>query len=239
MTSMTVTTALHFRLLIAALLAAIVAMPLRADDGGAIAAFTQAFSGSDAGAKRTALTAIAAMGQDADDTVYPLLVQAVGDPQTQDVAVLALRARTAQSSHPYDRAPSNPSFLPLDSPADWNRWLAVRTQYKERERALADLARRLAALSKDDAGGTKTTTASATASAAAEQKPAKSGPPPPTDLGKLSRIIFTDGATVVGHVVDLHRAADGTVLSVEFFHRDGGGREVIPIDRVARIEDAP
>jgi hypothetical protein len=27
------------------------------------------------------------------------------------------------------------------------------------------------------------------------------------------------------------------VLSVEFIHRDGGGREVIPIDRIARIED--
>ena len=65
------------------------------------------------------------------------------------------------------------------------------------------------------------------------------GTAPASDLGKLSRIIFADGATVVGHVIDLHRAADGTVLSVEFFHRDGGGREVIPIDRIARIEDAP
>lgn len=239
MTSMTVTTALRIPLLIAAVLATVMAGPLKADDTSAVAAFTQAFAGSDAAAKRTALTAIAAMGQDADDTVYPLLVQAVGDPQTQDVALLALHARCAQSPHPYDRAPSNPSYLPLDTPADWNRWLAVRTQYKEREKALADIARRLAALEKADARGTQPATASATASAGAEQKTAKAGAAPASDLGKLSRIIFTDGATVVGHVIDLHRAADGTVLSVEFFHRDGGGREVIPIDRVARIEDAP
>lgn len=229
----------RFRLLIATLFAAVVALPLWGDDGAAVAAFAQAFAGSDAAAKRTALAAIAALGQDQDDTVYRLLVQAVSDPQTQDVALLALHARCAQSPHPYDRAPSNPSYLPLDSPADWNRWLAIRTQYKERERALADLARRLAVLEKAAADDAKTAGAGAAAHASAETKQANAAPAPDKDLGRLSRIIFTDGATVIGHVLALHRDADGTVLSVEFYHRDGGGREVIPIDRIARIEDAP
>jgi hypothetical protein len=229
---------LSLRLLLSTLFAAIVALPLRGDDGDAVAAFAQAFSGSDAAAKRTALTAIVALGQDQDDTVYRLLVQAVSDPQTQDVAVLALHARCAQSSHPYDRPPSNPSYLPLDTPADWNRWLAMRTQYKERERALADLARRLAALEKA-AGEAKAAPTAAAANTGGEKKPSSAAPAPDKDLGRLSRIIFTDGATVIGHVLEMHRDADGTVLSVEFYHRDGGGREVIPIDRIARIEDAP
>jgi hypothetical protein len=236
---MTVTSALHCNLLIATLLAAIVALPLRADDAAAIAAFTQALSGSDAGAKRTAMTAIIALGQDEDDAVYRLLVRAVSDPQTQEGAILALRARCAQSPHPYDRAPSNPSYLPLDTPADWNRWLAVRTQYQERERAMADLARRLAALEKADASESKAATVSATASAGAERKPASAATAPAGDPGRLSRIIFADGATVMGHILAMHRDTDGTVLSVEFIHHDGGGREVIPIDRIARIEDAP
>ena len=225
--------------LIAALLTTITAMPLAADDHDAVAAFTAAFSGGDAAAKRTAMTAIIALGRDEDDTAYRLLVQAVNDPQTHDVAVPALRARCAQSSHPYDRAPSNPAFVPLDTPDDWNRWLAARTQYVERDRALADLARRLATLSKAAASEAPAAPASAAADAGAGHGPASARAAPAGDPGRLSRIIFADGATVMGHVLDLHRAADGTVLSVEFVHRDGGGREVIPIDRVARIEDAP
>jgi hypothetical protein len=226
-------------LLIAALLATAAALPLAAEDGDAIAAFTQAFAGSDAAAKRAALPAIIAMGRDADDTVYRLLVQAVGDPQTQDVAVLALRARCAQSPHPYDRGPSNPSYVPLDTPDDWNRWLALRTQYQERERALADISRRLAALTASESSAAGPATGAAAPAAGAEHKPAKAGAPPAGDLGRLSRIIFADGATVVGHVVELHRDANGVALSLEFIHREGGGREVIPIERIARIEDQP
>ncbi len=213
--------------------------PAQGEDGDAVAAFAQAFAGSDAAAKREALAAVIALGREADDTAYPLLVQAVGDPQTHDVAVLALRSRTDHSPYPYDRGPSFPGYLPLDTPADWNHWLALRTQYKDRERALADEKSRLAKLSASASTSTAAGAAAGSAApgATARQKPARTAPA--GDPGQLSRIIFADGATVVGFIVDRHRDANGTVLSLEFIHRDGGGREVIPIDRIARIEDAP
>jgi hypothetical protein len=236
---MNITCTFHRMLLIGTLLAASIIMPLQAEDSDAIAAFTQASAGSDAAAKRAALTAISAMGRDADDTVYPLLVQAVGDPQIHDVAVLALRTRTQQSPYPYDRPPSFPGYLALDTPPDWDRWLALRSQYKEKERALADEARRLAALSKPSSSAAGGASGSAAPTAGAERRPASAAPALASDLGQLSRIIFADGATVVGYVITRHRDADGTVLSVEFIHQNAGGREVIPIDRIARIEEAP
>jgi len=235
---MTITGTLR-TLMFASLFAAVSAVSLRADDSAAIAAFAQAFSGSDAGAKRAAMTPIIALGRDADDTVYRLLVQAVADPQTQDVAIQALRARCAQSPFPYDRAPSFPGDLPVDTPADWNHWLALRTQYKDKERTLADESRRLDALAKSTSTAKEAAPGSATPSAAADRQHAKAETPPPSDLGPLSRIIFTDGATMVGHIVERHRDANGTELSIEIIHPDGGGREVIPIDRIARIEAAP
>lgn len=227
--------------LLIAILLAVVALPLQAADdasAAAVAAFTQSFAGGDEAAKRAALPAVIALGRDADDTVYRLLVQAVGDPQTHDVAVPALRARSGLSPTFFDHGPGYPGYPQSDATADWNAWLASRTQDKEKERTLADLSRRLAALSTAAA----TTTAvpapgSGPPAEASEHQHAPSATAPPGDLGRLSRIIFTDGATVVGHILSRHKDADGTVIAVEFIHRDGGGREVIPIDRIARIED--
>jgi hypothetical protein len=236
--------AITHTLLIATLLAAIITLPLRAADGDAatvaVAAFAQAFSGNDEAAKRAAMPAVIALGRDADDTVYRLLVQAVGDQQTHDVAVPALRARSGLSPNFFDHGPGYPGYPQSDAPADWNAWLASRTQDKEKERTLADLAHRLAKLesaASTPAGAASGASGSGPPAAATEHQQAGAATAPPSDLGRLSRIIFTDGATVVGHVVDRHKDADGTVLSVEFIHRDGGGREVIPIDRIARIED--
>jgi hypothetical protein len=238
---MTITSTLRNALLIATLLAAAVTMPLAADDGDAVTVFAKAFSGGDEAAKRAAMPAVIALGKDQDDTVYRLLVQAVGDAQTHDVAVPALRARSGLSPNFFDHGPGYPGYPQSDAGADWSAWLASRTQDKEKERTLADHARRIDALAKEDSTSGSSAKVSAPAAdqpaAAGDHQHAGAGAGPPSDLGKLSRIIFTDGSAVVAHVVDRHKDANGTVLSVEFIHRDGGGREVIQIDRIARIED--
>jgi hypothetical protein len=239
----TLRSSLHGSLLIATLLAAALTVPLPAEDSVAIAAFAEAFSGSDEAAKRAALPAIIAMGKDADDTVYRLLVQAVGDPQTHDVAVPALRARSGLAPNFFDHGPGYPGYPQSDTASDWNAWLASRGQDQERTRTLNDQSRRIAALaapSTPSVGGAAAASAASPAAAASERAHASATPMPPSDLGSLSRIVFADGSTLVGHVVDRHRDANGVVLTVEFIHQDGGGREVIPIERIARIEaDAP
>jgi hypothetical protein len=221
-------------LLLLVLLAA--AAPLAAEDRSAaevIADVTTAMSGSDSGAKRMALLPLIALGSAYDDDVYRLLVQAVADQQTHDIAIPALRARSGLNPTFFDHGPGYPSYPASDAAADWNAWLAARSSDKARERTLADLSHRLAAL---DAASATHAPAAAAPAAAADAKKARAGMPPAEDATGLSRIIFTDGAIMVGRIIDRHRDAAGNELSVEFIHRDGSGREVIPIDRIARIE---
>ena len=227
----------------------------QATENEAVTAFTQAFAGGDATPKRESLRAVAALPKEMDDIVYRLLVQAVGDRQTHDDAVLALRARSGLQPTIYNKGNGYPGYPNSDEPADWNAWLAARTKDKEQTKQLADQAKQLKDLedkkkkdAKDKAGGAGCTTDSgktadngkpSTADAGTTTESKTSTPePPPNDLGKPSRIIFKNGGSLVCYVIFKRTDSDGVLQSVRIIHLDGGGEETLAADLIARIEES-
>ena len=190
-----------------------------------VAALQAALGGNDAVAKKTALRAVASKSAGSDEEVLPLLVAAIADRQGGEAAVAALSSRTGA-------APSGGSYVPGVDPAKvqgvWQKWLE---DWKK--------AQDIKKLKKKDE---KQETQSG-APLPAPETPKTSGdekavtPAPAEDLGKLDRVLFKAGGSLLCYVQSKRTDADGNLISVRVVHPDGSGEETIAADLISRIEE--
>jgi hypothetical protein len=229
-----------------------------ADDGGVKAKFDQAFSNGQSSDKKEALRAAQGLGKDHDDLAFELLIRGVNDRQVHDEAVLALRARTGLQPTLLNRGNGYPGYPASDDASEWNNWLGARKKDKETQKKIAEQETKLkeieeakkkaAASGKDDpaaAPGDKTgKPAGDTATSQAEpkegdkpDKPAKPEYQAPSDLGKLDRIVFKTGGSLVCYILSKRVNADGVLQSVRIVHQNNGGEEILAADLIARVDE--
>ena len=192
---------------------------------GPVAAFQAAMADNDAGAKKQAARALGAKDAGKDEEAYSALIGAIADRQAGEAAVSALQSRTGKT-------PVGGVYKAGDDPAkiqaawqgwfdDWKKAQQIKKLEKKDEKKPAKPEAAVAA------PGTKAAPASE-----------KAVPPMPAeDLGRLDRVIFVAGGSLLCYVQSKRTDADGKLLSVRVIHPDGSGEETITADLVSRIEE--
>lgn len=194
---------------------------------GPMAAFQAAMAGDDAAAKKQAIQALGAKDAGKDEEVYPALVAAIVDRQAGESAVSALQSRSGKT-------PKDGIFRASVDPARvqraWQTWLEDWRQ----DQKLKKLEK------KDDEKKSGIPAAPIATDTSAQTTPPeeKAKPPaPPEDLGKLDRVIFKAGGSLLCYVQAKRTDVDGNLLSVRVVHPDGSGEETIAADLLSRIEE--
>lgn len=202
---------------------------LGAADASTATAFTASLQGDDAAAKRAAMVQ-ATGGSDAD--AIPLLILGVADRQTHDQAIQALRARTGLKPIRYNRGSGYPGYPTSDDPAAWQAWF---TQWSKNQKRQQDIDGALAKLQQQ--------TSIAAPVAMSDMPPAVepvNAPPAqqiPTDnLGRLDRIVYRSGRTLLAFQRSVRLDGDGHLMSIRVVHRDGSGEETIDGRLIARVD---
>ncbi len=189
-----------------------------------VTAFNQAMSGEDAGAKKSAIRALASKSVGKDAEVFPLLVAAISDRQAGETAVASLSSRAGKT-------PVGGSFRtgidPLKIQAKWQTWLE---EWKKAE-SIKKLEK------KDEKKAPAPEVAVADPNTAKPASDKTQAPAPAEDLGKLDRVIFKAGGSLVCYVMSKRVDAEGTLISVRVVHPDGAGEETIDANLVSRIEE--
>ncbi len=236
------------RSLLALALSASAAAAMASDADDPVAAFSKAMASGDSTEKREAMRALGSVGKEKDDQVLKALVQAVGDRQTHDEAVMALRSRIGLEPTINNRGTGYPGYPNSDEAGDWSNWLAARTKDKDQQKKIAENAKKLKDLEekekkdkdkkdgKDDKTAAKEGDQAAPADGAEKPKP-RAPAEAPSDLGKPDRIVFKTGGSLVCYILSKRTDSNGVVQSVRLVHLDGGGEETIPYDLIARIEE--
>lgn len=230
-----------------------------ADASEVKAQFDEAFAKGEASDKKEALRAAQSLGKDQDDLAFELLIKAVNDRQVHDEAVMALRARTGLQPTLLNRGMGYPGYPASDDASEWNNWLASRKKDKETQKKIAEQDKKLKELeaaekdgkdgkgtdgkSTDGKGGEKPadgTTASTDGEQPADATTTDSDKPayePPSDLGRLDRIVFKTGGSLVCYVLSKRVNPDGVLQSVRIVHQNNGGEEILSADLIARIDE--
>lgn len=191
-----------------------------------IANFQQAMAGDNAAEKKSAIRALASKSAGTDSEVFPLLVSAITDRQGGEAAVSALSSRAGKT-------PVGGTYRVGIDPAivqgKWQTWLSDWQKGQDIKK-----------LEKKDAK--LEAQVDANAKAIEEVKPTasieKSVPTTPAeDLGKVDRVIFVAGGSLVCYIMSKRTDADGVLISVRVVHPDGAGEETISAALVARIEE--
>lgn len=215
--------------------------------------FAKAFADGEASDKKDALRLAQALPKEEDDTAFELLIKAVNDRQVHDEAVLALRARTGLQPTLLNRGSGYPGYPASDDASEWNNWLAARKRDKETQKKIADQEAKLKQIEEEKAkqleeeknkpkdgevakGDKPATDGESTDSEA----PIIKGPPAyeaPSDLGRLDRVIFKSGGSLVCYILSKRVNADGILQSVRIVHQNNGGEEILSADLIARIDE--
>jgi hypothetical protein len=218
--------------------------------------FAEAFAKGEAADKKAALRLAQGLGKDQDDLAYELLIKGVNDRQVHDEAVLALRARTGLQPTLLNRGSGYPGYPASDDASEWNNWLAQRKKDKDTQAKIAEGEKKLKELEEekkktDEAKNGKP----ATGDTKPGDKPAEGDTPadpatattepgtdkpayePPSDLGRLDRIVFKTGGSLVCYVLSKRMNADGVLQSVRIVHQNDGGEETLAADLIARIDE--
>ncbi len=189
-----------------------------------VAALQTALAGTDAGAKKSALRALASKSVGKDAEVLPILVAAIADRQAGEAAVSALSSRVGTT-------PVGGSYrVGIDTAiiqAKWQSWLEdwkktqeIKKLEKKVEKNSEKIKEVAVAASEAKPSGEKTT-----------------APAPPEDLGKVDRIIFKAGGSLLCFIMSKRTDADGNLVSVRIIHPDGAGEETIAAGLISRIEE--
>ena len=224
----------------------------------AIDNFKKAMSGSDSAAKKQAIFALVAGGEDND--VLPLLVNAVGDRQASRYAVQALRKRTGLSpAGGRGENPGYPGYPISDSASAWSSWLSARNtelaqkdkiaeaeaaaeeaqKQAEEAQKQAEDAEKLAETAKEIAADPEAAQAAADAAAAEGDESGEAAAPVADviDYGRLDRIFFNDGSILRAFILTKRTDLDGNLTSVRIMHRNSAGEEILDAALIARIEE--
>jgi hypothetical protein len=217
-----------------------------ADENEVKAKFEKAFTKGESSDKKDALRAAQSLGKDQDDLAYELLIRGVSDRQVHDEAVMALRARTGLQPTLNNRGNGYPGYPASDDASEWNNWLGQRKKEKDALKKIAENAAKLKEL--EEAEKKKAAEAKegkpGEAPATAGEKPADGDKPvakpvheEPSDLGKLDRIVFKSGGSLVCYILSKRANADGVFQSVRVVHQNNGGEEILAADLIARIDE--
>lgn len=205
---------------------------LAAGESAAVTAFKQAMAGDDGTAKQQAARALASKDAGEDWDVLPLLVQAASDRQAQQAAIDALRSRTGLTRPARGKGGTGyPGYPVTDDGPGWSAWLAGWQKANPKKEAPKKPAATPAA------GPTGETPAEGTPGETAA--PPVAPPPriPTDDLGRLDRIVYKSGRSLIAFVRSKRLDGDGNLVSVRVVHRDGVGEEVVDAGVIARIEE--
>lgn len=209
-----------------AILALLCASLFCAEESAAVKAFKSAMSGDDNTAKRDAIRGLVAKDAGSDWDIIPMLVQVTGDVRCAQWASDALQSRTGVSKPSRGKGgPGYPGFPVTDDGAGWQTWLAGWKRDNQPKKAEAK------------------PTDAPVAGAAGGDAPTAEAPVAPLpriptdDLGKLDRIVYKSGRSLIAYVRSKRVDGDGALVSVRVVHRDGVGEEVIDAAVISRIED--
>lgn len=208
-------------------LCALLAASSAAAEHAAVEAFKKAMAGDDPYVKRSAIQGLVDPSIDTQ-VALTLLIQAVGDRQGNEPAIKALRARTGLTPPAVRGGSRYPGYPPTDTPADWQAWLGERNKDEALKAKLDKLDSKVAP------GKSKPTD---TAAPAAETPVVEAPRIPTDDLGKLDRIVYKSGRSLIAYVRSKRLDADGNLVSVRVVHKNGEGEEVIDAATIARIEE--
>ena len=190
-----------------------------------VAALSAALAGNDLTEKKAAIRAVTSksVGKDAD--VFPLLIGAIGDRQAGEAAVAALSSRAGET--PRDGSYKNNIDLTTRA---WQGWYEAW----QKKQAIKTLEKKVDK-KPDAATAIPIKPIPGTPEAAASEKsvPAQ----PAEDLGKIDRVIFKAGGSLLCYIQSKRTDADGNLLSVRVIHPDGSGEETIASDLISRIEE--
>jgi hypothetical protein len=221
--------------------------------------FNEAFTKGQASDKKDALRAAQALGKDQDDVAFELLIKAINDRQVHDEAVMALRARTGLQPTLLNRGSGYPGYPASDDASEWNNWLSARKKDKETQKKIAEGEKKLKELEeaekkkaaegkdgKDGKEGEKPADGTASGGKDGEGKDGDGKDKPvaktpsyeaPSDLGRLDRIVFKTGGSLVCYILSKRMNADGVLQSVRIVHQNNGGEETLAADLIARIDE--
>ena len=195
-----------------------------ADSTSEVAALQAALAGDDATAKKTTIRAVSSKSVGKDAEILPLLVAAISDRQAGEAAVNALRSRTGKTPVGGNYASG---IDPVKIHAAWQGWLEdwQKTQdIKKLEKKVeknSEKIKEVAAITAENTPVVEKTTAQA----------------PPEDLGKVDRVIFKAGGSLLCFIMSKRTDADGNLVSVRIVHPDGAGEETIAAGLISRIEE--
>jgi hypothetical protein len=216
--------------------------------------FAEAFAKGEAADKKEALRMAQSLGKEQDDVAFELLVKAVNDRQVHDEAVMALRARTGLQPTLLNRGNGYPGYPASDDASEWNNWLSARKKDKETQAKIAEGEKKLKELEEADKkkadeakSGKPADNGSSPAKDPADpttastdpgsEKPAQPAYEPPSDLGRLDRIVFKTGGSLVCYILSKRVNADGVLQSVRIVHQNDGGEETLAAELIARIDE--
>ena len=228
-----------------------------ADDAEVKSRFEAAFGKGEASDKKEALRMAQSLGKDQDDLAFELLIRGVNDRQVHDEAVMALRARTGLQPTLLNRGSGYPGYPASDDASEWNNWLAQRKKDQDTQKKIAEGEQKLKELEQaekdkaagdpaadkpagDKPAGDKAADGSekpADAATTDATKPEQPAYEPPSDLGRLDRIVFKTGGSLVCYILSRRVNADGVLLSVRIVHPNNGGEETLAADLIARIDE--
>ncbi len=228
-----------------------------ADVGEVKAKFNNAFTKGEASDKKEALRLAQSLPKGQDDTAYELLIRAVNDRQVHDEAVMALRARTGMQPTLLNRGSGYPGYPASDDGSEWSNWLAARKRDQETQNKIKEQEEKLKAIEDEKnkekenegkvADGDKPTDDSGKPVDGTDkpadgetEAPIVKAPPtyePPSDLGRLDRIIFKSGGSLVCYILSKRSNADGVLQSVRIVHPKNGGEEILAAELIARIDE--
>ena len=189
----------------------------------AVTNFQTAMSGNDAGAKKSAARALGSKDAGKDEDVLPILIGAITDRQAGEAATAALQARTGKTPvGGLYKASQDPAV----TKAAWQVWF----EDWKRSQELKKLEK------KDDP---KVVAKPKAADTPQSSTPTEVSVPtaPAQDLGKLDRINFKSGGSLLCFIQSKRTDADGNLLSVRAVHPDGSGEETIAADLISRIDE--
>lgn len=208
-----------------------------AGESSAVQEFRKAMAGDDGAAKRDAVRRLAGKDAGEDADIIPLLIGAVGDRQASAWAIQSLQARTGLSKPARGRGGVGyPGYPVSNDAAGWSAWFEAWKKDAETRGKIDQLTKAAPAPGAPLPGGD-----AAAAGTAAPPKPVDAPEPAPRhaidDLGKLDRIVYKSGRTLVAYVRAKRLDGDGNLVSLRVVHRDGVGEEVVDAAVVARIEE--
>ncbi len=202
--------------------------PLWAASEDPVAKAQGLMASEDADAKRAAIRALGSKGAGNDEAALSLLVGALLDRQVGEAANNALASRTGER-------PANSNWGTGANPQRvqeaWSGWIE-RWKLKQKTAALDKK------INPEPVAPSPVVASNSTpATSAPVQVQGTRLDPALDDLGRVDRISFKDGGSLLAYVRSRRTDADGNLLSIQIVHRDGHGTETLNADLIARIDE--